>query len=489
MCRRSGTEQWKKWFENSNEAGKVLGYAVWLHFAMYAFSRPHLHHPILVLSDLPRYRSRKGEIATNVLGVCSRDLKFVFVLSGWEGSATDCRILGNTISRPDGLRVPRAMDNTQHGDVPTKKAAKTCRSWRKTEEDALMKCMVTEISEKWRAENGFKPGLFTVLEKEMEKTYPRKAKEVGGKRFPYYEDWEFIFGKDRANGDGSEVPSEMARAAENENVMPNEGIEENEDCYYPIFGEEFHRTPTSGLTGMSDEIPLGSTPPLSTPPASTPPVSTPTGSATSNSACRTSLPTSTPRTSTPPANAGSQKGKKRTRMGDVGSLATSMEVWLKKSDTHMEKMSDAMGYSNKLSARRSQVPLELEKLDLTDTQRFRLGAIICGAEERLWDVFLAIFGAGFGSALVQFLAVLICLAGAYFGLCLRPGLSSVYVQVLFSFLAAIWFIFLAAIWLCSVDETAGFGYAFWLYVSTVFWHGFGSVKPTGLWPLCMSMDC
>ncbi|XP_058191365.1 uncharacterized protein LOC131308446 [Rhododendron vialii] len=59
--------------------------------------------------DRPRYRSRKGEIATNVLGVCSRDLKFVFVLSGWEGLATDSRILANAISRPDGLRVPRGQ--------------------------------------------------------------------------------------------------------------------------------------------------------------------------------------------------------------------------------------------------------------------------------------------------------------------------------------------------------------------------------------------
>ncbi|KAI8571589.1 hypothetical protein RHMOL_Rhmol01G0131700 [Rhododendron molle] len=57
-------------------------------------------------ADKPRYRPRKGEIATNVLGVCTRDLKFVFVLSGWEGSATDPRILDNAIARPDGLRVP-----------------------------------------------------------------------------------------------------------------------------------------------------------------------------------------------------------------------------------------------------------------------------------------------------------------------------------------------------------------------------------------------
>ncbi|XP_058199469.1 protein ALP1-like [Rhododendron vialii] len=56
--------------------------------------------------DKPRYRSRKGEISTNVLGVCTRDQKFSYVLSGWEGSATDSRILHNAITRPTGLKVP-----------------------------------------------------------------------------------------------------------------------------------------------------------------------------------------------------------------------------------------------------------------------------------------------------------------------------------------------------------------------------------------------
>ncbi|XP_058217357.1 uncharacterized protein LOC131328427 [Rhododendron vialii] len=60
-------------------------------------------------ADRPRYRSRKGEIATNVLGVYTRDLKFDYVLSGWEGSVTDSRILGNAMERPHGLRVPRGQ--------------------------------------------------------------------------------------------------------------------------------------------------------------------------------------------------------------------------------------------------------------------------------------------------------------------------------------------------------------------------------------------
>ncbi|XP_057419128.1 protein ALP1-like, partial [Lotus japonicus] len=56
--------------------------------------------------DKPRYRSRKGEIATNVLGVCSRDMQFIYVLPGWEGSASDARVLRDAINRRNGLKVP-----------------------------------------------------------------------------------------------------------------------------------------------------------------------------------------------------------------------------------------------------------------------------------------------------------------------------------------------------------------------------------------------
>ncbi|XP_039146764.1 uncharacterized protein LOC120284002 [Dioscorea cayenensis subsp. rotundata] len=35
--------------------------------------------------DKPGYRTRKREIATNVLGVCSQELQFIYILPGWEG--------------------------------------------------------------------------------------------------------------------------------------------------------------------------------------------------------------------------------------------------------------------------------------------------------------------------------------------------------------------------------------------------------------------
>ncbi|KAL3507361.1 hypothetical protein ACH5RR_032743 [Cinchona calisaya] len=54
-----------------------------------------------------RYRTRKSNLATNVLGVCAPDMQFIYVLPGWEGSAHDGRVLRDAISRPNGLNVPQ----------------------------------------------------------------------------------------------------------------------------------------------------------------------------------------------------------------------------------------------------------------------------------------------------------------------------------------------------------------------------------------------
>ncbi|KAL0307946.1 UNVERIFIED_CONTAM: hypothetical protein Sangu_2488200 [Sesamum angustifolium] len=42
--------------------------------------------------DKGRYRTRKGHIAVNVLGVCNPNMQFIYVLSGWEGSAADSHV-------------------------------------------------------------------------------------------------------------------------------------------------------------------------------------------------------------------------------------------------------------------------------------------------------------------------------------------------------------------------------------------------------------
>ncbi|XLR41221.1 hypothetical protein HN51_019409, partial [Arachis hypogaea] len=39
--------------------------------------------------DKPRYRNRIGDITTNLLGVVALDMKFIYVLAGWEGSVAN----------------------------------------------------------------------------------------------------------------------------------------------------------------------------------------------------------------------------------------------------------------------------------------------------------------------------------------------------------------------------------------------------------------
>ncbi|KAI3708695.1 hypothetical protein L2E82_38050 [Cichorium intybus] len=61
---------------------------------------------IVPVEEKARYRTRKNDIATNVLGVCSQDMQFIYVLTGWEGSAADGRVLRDALLRPHGLKVP-----------------------------------------------------------------------------------------------------------------------------------------------------------------------------------------------------------------------------------------------------------------------------------------------------------------------------------------------------------------------------------------------
>lgn len=42
------------------------------------------------------FRNHKGEVSQNVLAACSFDFKFVYMLSGWEGSASDSHAYQDT---------------------------------------------------------------------------------------------------------------------------------------------------------------------------------------------------------------------------------------------------------------------------------------------------------------------------------------------------------------------------------------------------------
>ncbi|KAK9156845.1 hypothetical protein Scep_003419 [Stephania cephalantha] len=66
------------------------------------------HIPAMIVgNDSSNYRNRHGFTSQNVLTACNFDLEFIYVLSGWEGSAHDSRILTDALSRRNGLKLPQ----------------------------------------------------------------------------------------------------------------------------------------------------------------------------------------------------------------------------------------------------------------------------------------------------------------------------------------------------------------------------------------------
>ena len=64
-----------------------------------------------MLARVPRhmqqaFRGRHMHPTQNVMAAVSFDLKFTYVLAGWEGSAHDALILADAIERNDGFTVP-----------------------------------------------------------------------------------------------------------------------------------------------------------------------------------------------------------------------------------------------------------------------------------------------------------------------------------------------------------------------------------------------
>lgn len=63
------------------------------------------HVPITATPGIAApFRNRKGTLSHNIMVACDFDLKFTFISCGWEGSATDARVLQSAMSK--GFRVP-----------------------------------------------------------------------------------------------------------------------------------------------------------------------------------------------------------------------------------------------------------------------------------------------------------------------------------------------------------------------------------------------
>ena len=68
-----------------------------------------------MLARVPRnqrvaFLGRKRTTTQNILAAVDFDLRFTYVLAGWEGSAHDALILADALEREDGLKVPQGKN-------------------------------------------------------------------------------------------------------------------------------------------------------------------------------------------------------------------------------------------------------------------------------------------------------------------------------------------------------------------------------------------
>ncbi|KAL0560629.1 hypothetical protein IC582_001038 [Cucumis melo] len=79
-------------------------------------------------TDRLTFITRKGEIATNVLDICDMKGDFVYVLSGWEGSTTDSRILWDVLARQTDCKCQRIIQTLRDFSPHTEANGTTCKS-------------------------------------------------------------------------------------------------------------------------------------------------------------------------------------------------------------------------------------------------------------------------------------------------------------------------------------------------------------------------
>ncbi|KDP25979.1 hypothetical protein JCGZ_22709 [Jatropha curcas] len=81
-----------------------------------------IHIPVMVgVDEQGPFRNKNGLLSQNVLAACSFDLKFHYVLAGWEGSASDLRVLNSALTRRNKLQVPEGkyyLVDSKYANMP-----------------------------------------------------------------------------------------------------------------------------------------------------------------------------------------------------------------------------------------------------------------------------------------------------------------------------------------------------------------------------------
>ncbi|KAJ6411218.1 hypothetical protein OIU84_007890 [Salix udensis] len=81
-----------------------------------------IHIPVMVgIDEQGPFRNKNGQLSQNVLVACSFDLRFHYVLAGWEGSASDLRVLNSALTRRNKLQVPEGkyyLVDSKYANMP-----------------------------------------------------------------------------------------------------------------------------------------------------------------------------------------------------------------------------------------------------------------------------------------------------------------------------------------------------------------------------------
>ncbi|TYK22917.1 retrotransposon protein [Cucumis melo var. makuwa] len=114
------------------------------------------------VADHPTFRMRKGEIATNVLGVCDTKEDLVYVLTSCKGSREDLLILRDALvtqTLRDFSPHTEASDTTWKSVVVPKMLMTTSSRapkhvWKKQQKDTFVECLVELVSiGGWKSDN------------------------------------------------------------------------------------------------------------------------------------------------------------------------------------------------------------------------------------------------------------------------------------------------------------------------------------------------
>ncbi|KAL0456062.1 UNVERIFIED_CONTAM: hypothetical protein Slati_0945400 [Sesamum latifolium] len=119
--------------------------------------------------DRARYRTRKGSIAVNVLSVCDRDMRFIYVLAGWKVVPLIVEYFEMLLPVQLALKYLELLMDDEASKGVRRRGVKrdgklSRRVWSTVEEEALLECIREIVRTGWKSDNDFRTGYLGVLE-------------------------------------------------------------------------------------------------------------------------------------------------------------------------------------------------------------------------------------------------------------------------------------------------------------------------------------